>query len=208
MKSTARIAVCAVVTLALTSVGSAAQANHRHHHRVAHDGNTRVLRALGHLDRQIARATNDRRLSVLTDTDRAALETNAAADLSAVEAVATQYSVNPTHHPLRDAKRALRAYRAARYVVATNILRHSERTAARILGLQALVVPGSEDEANLAAASALLAGVTAGEFSATTDHATLHAARLAVAHARALVGQVQDALDAVATEAGPEESGV
>jgi hypothetical protein len=212
MKSTARLVACAVVTLVLTGVGSSAQAlvshGHRHtlhlghvttshHMRLEQDGSYRVLRALGRLDRRLVHATSDDRLAPLTDADRDALLNNAEADEAAVEAVATSYSANPSDTHLADAKDVLRGYHAIRYVRATNIVRHSERTSARILALQPLVVAGSADETALANAAELLAGVPASGFSATTTVDAMHAARAAVAQARALVGQVQDDLASV-----------
>jgi hypothetical protein len=201
MKRTARFAVCAVATLALTGLADAAQAApvHRlgmphHHSRLEHDGSAHVLRALGRLDRRLDHATRTTRLAPLTDTDRAALLTNVAADETAVETVATAYSVDPTSGHLAAAKGVLRTFRAARYVGATNILRHSEHTAAAIAALQPLVLVGSSDESDLASASGLLAGVSADAFTATTSRSAMKAARLAVARARGLVGQVRDDL--------------
>ena len=209
MKSTARLVVCAAVTLVLTGVGTSAQAftSHghrhglhgghvtaRHHMRLEQDGSSRVLRALGRLDRRLVHATSDSRLAPLTDADRDALLKNAEADEAAVGAVATSYSLNPSDSHLGDAKDVLREYHPVRYVRATNILRHSEHTSARIVALQPLVVAGSADETALADAAALLAGVDADGFHATTTTDAMQAARAAVAQARALVGQVQDDL--------------
>jgi hypothetical protein len=197
MKRTARLAVCAVAALALVGTGTDAQAlgGHRHkphhHTRIEHDGSPRVLRALGRLDRRLDHATRDRRLAALSDEDRAALRTNVAGDEATVEAAATAYSVDPSGDSLAAAKDVLRGYHADRYVVATNILRHSRRTATAIAALQPLVVPGSDDETALTTASGLLAGAPASGFSATTTRASLHAARHAVAQARVLVGQVR-----------------
>jgi hypothetical protein len=150
-----------------------------------------LLHALGRLDRRLDHATRDRRLAPLSDADRAALQTNVTVDEAAVEAAATAYSVDPTVASLAAAKDVLRSYHADRYVVATNILRHSRRTATAISTLQALVVPGSDDDVALATASGLLAGAPASGFSATTTRARLHTARHAVAQARALVAQVR-----------------
>ena len=201
MKRTARLAVCAVATLALTGLADAAQAApvHRlgmphHHARVEHDGSTHVLRALGRLDRRLDHVTRSARLAPLTDADRAALLTNVAADEHAVEAVATAYSVNPSNDRLAAAKGVLRTFHAARYVGAVNIVRHSEHAAGAIAALQPLVLVGSSDESDLATASELLAAVSADAFTATTSRATMKAARLAVARARGLVGQVRDDL--------------
>jgi hypothetical protein len=202
MKSTGRLITGALVTLALTGVAATAEAYPSHvgghaksrHQRVEHDGSSRVLRALGRLDRQLVRATRDHRLAALTDADRAALQDNAAADEATVEAVATAYSSDPSPTSLAAAKEVLHGFRAVRYVRATNILRDSERTAATIVSLQPLVAPGSDDEADLAAAAAVLGAVAAGDFTATTDPESLRAARGAVARAHALVGQVKDDL--------------
>jgi hypothetical protein len=197
MKRTARLAVCAVAALALVGVGTDAQGlgGHRHtrHHqtRIEHDGSPRVLLALGRLDRRLEHATRDRRLAPLTDADRAALRTNVTRDEAAVEAAATAYSVDPSVETLAAAKDVLSSYHADRYVVATNILRHSRRTATAITALQAVVVPGSDDETALATASGLLADAPASGFRATTTRARMHAARRAVAQARALFGQVR-----------------
>jgi hypothetical protein len=197
MKRTARLAVCVVAAVAFVGVGTDAQAlgghrHARHHHtRIEHDGSPRVLHALGRLDRRLERATRDRRLAPLSDADRAALQTNVTVDEAAVEAAATAYSVDPTAASLAAAKDLLRSYHADRYVVATNILRHSRRTAIAISTLQVLVVPGSDDDTALATASGLLAGAPASGFTATMTRARLHAARRAVAQARALVGQVR-----------------
>lgn len=209
MKSTARLVACAAVTLALTCVGTSAQAfvshGHRHtlhqghltathHMRLEQDGSIRVLRALGRLDRRLVHATSDSRLAPLTDADRDALLNNAEADEAAVEAVATSYSATPSDTHLADAKDVLRGYHPVRYFRATNILRHSERTTSRIAALQPLVVAGSADETALTTAAELLAGVSANGFRATTTTDAMQAARSAVAQARALVGQVQDDL--------------
>jgi hypothetical protein len=209
MKSTVRLVVCALATLALTSLGATAEAytshGHRHgghaghssahhHSRLEQDGSSRVLRALGRLDRRLVHATSANRLAPLTDADRDALLTNAEADEAAVGAVATSYSQSPSDADLAAAREMLKTYRAVRYVRATNILRHSERTASRIAALQPLVTVGSDDEAALATAADLLAGVPASGFSATTTKTAMQDARSAVSHARALVGQVQDDL--------------
>lgn len=194
MKRTSRLALCVVAAIALGGVGTDAQAlgGHRHHHtRIEHDGSPRVLRSLGRLDRRLDHATRDRRLSLLSDGDRAGLRTNVAGDEAAVEAAATAYSVNPSGDSRAAAQEVLRSYHADRYVVATNILRHSRRTAAAIAGLQALVVPGSDDATALTVASGLLADAPASGFSATTTRARLHDARQAVAQARVLVAQVR-----------------
>ena len=201
MKSTALLVLGALVTAALVGVGADAQAytghspsTSHHHKRLEQDGSSRVLRALGRLDRRLVHATSAHRLAPLTDADRDALQNSAEADEAAVGAVATAYSANPSDAHRAAAEDVLRGYRAVRYVRATNILRHSERTAARLAVLQPLVAVGSDDEAALAAALALLAGVPPDGFTATTDRDSMHAARLAVASARALVGEVQDDL--------------
>lgn len=197
MKRTARLAVCAVATFALTGVGTAAQAqtghrhaHGRHHTRVEHDGNAHVLRALGRLDRRLVHATRAQRLSALTDADRAALRSNAAADEAAVEAAATAYAFRPTRQTFTDARTVLETFHHGRYVVATTILRRTAELAAEVATLQPQVAPGSSDETDLASAASLLAGVEASDFSATTDRATLRSARQAVVRARALVTAV------------------
>jgi hypothetical protein len=162
--------------------------------RLEQDGSSRVLRALGRLDRRLVHATSDSRLAPLTDADRDALLSSVEADEAAVGAVATSYSTTPSDPHLAAAKDVLRDYRSARYIRATNILRHSERTSARIVALQPLVAAGSADETALANAAELLAGVPASGFRATTTTDAMRAARAAVAQARALVGQVQDDL--------------
>lgn len=205
MKSTSRLGVCAVATLAFVGVGvgvgTDAQAHAgprhgpaQHHTHIEHDGSTRVLRSLGHLERRLDHATRSKRLAPLTDADRASLQTNAALDESAVEAAATAYAAHPSDSTLAAAKDVLKGYRPQRYVAATNILRHSERTATRIAALQTLVAPGSDDENTLVTATDLLSRAPATGFSATTTGADLHAARHAVAHARVLVGRVRAAL--------------
>jgi hypothetical protein len=201
MNRTARVAVGALATLALTGVGTGAQADTaprygmpHHHARVEQDGSTHVLRALGRLDRRLDHATRASRLDPLTDADRAALRTNVASDEAAVEAVATAYSLDPTSGHLAAATGVLRTFHPRRYVGATNILRHGERTASAIAALEPLVTPGSTDERDLATAAGLLAGVSADAFGATTPRVTMKAARHAVARARGLVGQVRDDL--------------
>jgi len=108
MKSTARLIVSALLTLALSSIGTAgyaaagngqrehlgSSASH-HHGRLEQDGSTRVLRALGRLDRKLVHATRASRLAPLTDADRDALQINAEADVAAVGAVADSYSATP-----------------------------------------------------------------------------------------------------------------
>jgi hypothetical protein len=201
MNRTVRVAVGALATLALAGVGSGAEASSvsrlgmpHHQVRLEHDGSTHVLRALGRIDRRLDHATRAHRLAPLTDSDRAALRANVAADEATVEAVATAYSVDPTNAHLAAAKGVLTSFRAQRYVGATNILRHSEHTAAAIATLESLVVPGGTDETDLAAATGLLAGLSADAFTATTPRTTMKAARHAVARARGLVGHVRDDL--------------
>ncbi|HET7432208.1 MAG TPA: hypothetical protein VFJ89_11940 [Nocardioides sp.] len=188
-----RAAVATLAALALTSVGAAADAHPGHGHhgsRAERDPSVRVLKALGHLDRHLAHATRDGRLSRLTADDSAALQANAAADQAAVTAAADAYSTDPGAASLAAAKVVLRTYRPRVYVVATNLLRHDERLTVEIADLQPLVTPGSTDETDLATASGLLDGVAASAFTATTDGATVRAAQHAVAQAQALVDQV------------------
>jgi hypothetical protein len=197
MKRTAQLAVCVAATLVLTGVGTDAQAHHAHgrqHTRIEHDGNSRVLLALGRLDRRLDRATRPHRLASLTDADRAAQRTNVAADDSAVEEAATAYAYRPSRRSFGDARTVLKTFHHSRYVVATNILRRAAEVQAAIAELQPQVALGSADEAALASAGQLLAGVRASDFRATTRHATVTAARQAVARAGALVTQVRDDL--------------
>jgi hypothetical protein len=104
MKSTARLLARALVALARTGVGADGPGPHQsragtsyHHKRLEQDGSSRVLRALGRLDRRLVHATSDHRLTPLTDADRDALQENAEADEAAVGAVATSYSGNPSN---------------------------------------------------------------------------------------------------------------
>src|SRR5204862_2003681 len=120
-------AVCALVTLALTGVGASAEAYGSHgrrqgghhgseaahqHTRLEQDGSSRVLHALGRLDRRLVHATRDHRLTPLTDADRAALQINADTDEAAVEAAATAYSAHPSPGNLAAAEDVLRGYHA------------------------------------------------------------------------------------------------
>jgi hypothetical protein len=198
-----RYAVSALAVVALAGAPAVADAHpghgHSHGHAThatSHGPATRTLRALAHLDRRLARATSDTRLSHLTDADRAAVAANAATDRAAVEAAGTALTTDPSDANLAAAHVVLHSYRPTVYVVATNLLRHSERVAAAITTLTPLVVTGSTDETDLTSAAALLGTVQADTFTATTDRGTLHAAQQAVVEAQALVGQVADDVSA------------
>jgi hypothetical protein len=212
MKRAPRIAVCAAVALAATSVWtdasahpgrpggtsalSAAHHQSGHHPRGHHqaevedDGSGRVLLALGRLDRRLAGALRHR-LASLSDRDRAALRRNRASDQSAVETVATAYSQSPTGRHLHTARGLLHSFHAERYVRAAAILRRSGRTAASIVDLSTRVLPGSADAADLATASGLLTDAGAHRFTARTQPAAMRAARQEVARARVLVDHVR-----------------
>ena len=209
MKSTARLVVCALTTLALMGIGAstgafAADAHHRghrahhgtrhghthHHSRLEQDGSSRVLRALGRLDRRLVLATSAHRLAPLTEADRDALLNNAEADEAAVGAVATSYSTSPTTADLSAAKTTLKGFRPVRYVSAATIVLGGEQLAAQITALESQVTSGSTDAADLTQATTLLAAHPASGFTATTSKASMQSARSALAQARALVGQV------------------
>ncbi|HEY3529261.1 MAG TPA: hypothetical protein VGK78_08930 [Nocardioides sp.] len=90
-----KLVVCALVSLALVGVGADVQAYPsrrpralRHPERLEQDSSSRLLRALGRLDRRLVHATSDHRLAPLTDADRDALQNIAEADGAAVGAVA------------------------------------------------------------------------------------------------------------------------
>jgi len=207
MKSTARLIVSALLTLALSVIGTAgyaaagngqrehlgSSASH-HHGRLEQDGSTRVLRALGRLDRKLVHATRASRLAPLTDADRDALQINAEADVAAVGAVADSYSATPDADSLAAARQVLRTFRAVRYLHAENLLRRAERLAGQIATLQGQVTPGGDDAAALDEAGALLAGVPASGFSASSTRADMHHARLTVSQAQGLVDLVQSHL--------------
>jgi hypothetical protein len=206
MKRASRIAVGAVVTLAMssaaTSVGTDAYAHGVHHrgshqHRagVEHDGSFRVLLALGRLDRRLDGAIRHQ-LTPLTDASGAILRSNAVADRSTVESVATRFSSAPTRRHLDAARSLLRTYHPERYVAASAILRRSGRTTAAIVGLRTLVAPGSLPAAQLSTAADLLAGIRPHRFTARTDRAEMRDVRLELGVARALVARVRSALAA------------
>jgi hypothetical protein len=212
MKRASRMALCALVALAATSVGGAAsardgQAGHhdthhgRHHHAGHHhaglgyDGSGRVLVALGRLDRRLAGALRHR-LTSLSAEDRVALRSNQASDQTAVETVATAYSQAPTGRHLHSALELLRGYRPERYVRAAAILSRGGRTAAAITDLSPLVAPESADAADLATASQLLTAAQDHHFTARTEQADMREARQQVAAAGALVDRVRADLSA------------
>jgi hypothetical protein len=203
MNRTARLAVSALAVVALAGAPAVAEAHPGHGHghghathAASHGPAVRVTRALAHLDRRLAHAASERRLSHLTDADRAALEANVATDRAAVEAAGAALAADPSDANLAAARDVLHTYRPTVYVVATNLLRHSERVAAALTALTPLVTAGSTDETDLTSAAALLATVQASVFTATTDRATVHAAQQAVVAAQELVGQVADDLAA------------
>jgi hypothetical protein len=198
-----RWAATAVAAFALAlSPAVAAQAHpghtHLHGHGSTHTTTTghgpdaRAARALAHLDRRLAGAVKDARMSRLDDVDTAALRANVASDEATVEAAAAALAADGSDANLAAARDVLGSFRPQVYVVATNIVRHGERVLAQVTDLQPLVTPGSADEADLTTAAGLLATVQAGGFTATTDGATLRAAQHAVVSAQALVAQVGD----------------
>jgi hypothetical protein len=205
MNRCARLAAILATTAALTVTASAAQAKpgHSHSHSHSHQGTThggthgtqtKVLRALAHLDRRLGQATRDSRVGRLSDADAAALLANAAADSAAVEGAEAALTADPSDANLAAAQSVLDTFRPTVYVVAVNLLRHAERVAAEVVALQATVDPASVEASGLADAATLLAGVQASGFTATTDAASVRAAQHAVAQAQTLVGQIADAL--------------
>jgi hypothetical protein len=201
MNRCARLAAILVTTAALTVTASAAQAKPGHGHGhpgTTHGGThgtqTKVLRALAHLDRRLGQATRDSRVGRLSDADAAALVANAAADSAAVESAEAALTADPTDANLAAGQSVLDTFRPKVYVVAVNLLRHAERVAAEVVALQAVVDPASVEATGLADAATLLAGVQASGFTATTDAASVRAAQHSVAQAQTLVGQVADAL--------------
>jgi hypothetical protein len=199
-----RLAAAAVAALALAlSPSIAAQAHpghthlHGHGHTTTHTApghgpDARAARALAHLDRRLVGAVRDARMARLTDADTAALRTNVATDEATIDAASAALAADGSDVDLAAARAIIRSFRPHVYVVATNIVRHSERVLAEVGDLQPLVTPGSTDETDLSTAAGLLATVQAGGFTATTDGATLRAAQHAVVSAQALVAQVRD----------------
>jgi hypothetical protein len=197
MTRAARIALCAIAAVLMTSLGTNADAlparhDRAHHHRrhIEHDGSSHVLLALGRLDRQLARSIRHR-LSPLTDADRAIVRANAASDQATVEAVATAYSSTPSDHHLDLARGLLRDYRPQRYIRGTAILRRAGRCAETILRLRLRVDLGSTGSADLTRAAGLLAGVHPDRITAHTTVATMTRTRHAVQTARGLVQGVR-----------------
>jgi hypothetical protein len=196
MKRLTRLAVGALTaavmvgTVSATGAAASASPGHRqgHHHSVALDGSPHVLIALGRLDRRLGGALH--RLTPLPDVDATILRSNAVADRSTVESVATKYSSAPTRRHLSAAIRLLRAFHPERYVAATTILRRSARTTAKIAQLRAQVAPDTTAASELAAASRFLRSVRARHFTARTDREAMHNARLEVRIARGIVARV------------------
>jgi hypothetical protein len=198
MFSTFRLGTAVVATLALASSASAGYAHpgHGHHHAnthphaTAHGPDARTLKALAHLDRRLSATVKDARMARLSDADTAALRDNVATDEATIDSAAAALAADGSDANLASARDIVRSFRPRVYVVATNIVRHSERVAAQIAALQPAVTAGSTDETDLTTAATLLAGVQASGFTATTDGATLRAAQHAVVSAQALAGRV------------------
>ena len=196
MNTTPRLAAAAVAAFALAvSPTVDAQAHHGHGHATTHTPaghgpDARAAKALAHLDRRLAGAVKDARMSRLSDADTAALRANVATDEAAIDAAAAALAADPSDANLAAARDIIGSYRPQVYVVATNIVRHSERVLAQVADLQPLVTPGSTDETDLSTAAGLLAGVQAGGFTATTEGATLRAAQHAVVSAQVLAAGV------------------
>jgi hypothetical protein len=198
MHITPRLAAAAVATLALALAPAvAAQAHHGHGHgsthtHPGHGPDARALRALSHLDRRLTAAVKDARMARLSDTDTAALRADVATDRAAVDAAAAALAADGSDANLAAARDITNSFRPRVYVVATNIVRHSEKVLAQVTALQPLVAPGSTDETDLTTAAGLLATVQAGGFTATTDGATLRAAQHAVVQAQGIASRVAD----------------
>jgi len=199
-----RWAATAVAAFALAlspAVAAQAHPGHTHlhghghvttHSNPGHGPDARAARALAHLDRRLTGAVKDARMARLDDADAAALRANASTDQATVDAAAAALAADGSEVNLAAARDILRSFRPRVYVVATNIVRHSERVLAQVSDLQALVTPGSTDETSLTTAAGLLATVQASGFTATTDGATLRAAQHAVVSAQAITAQVEN----------------
>jgi hypothetical protein len=200
MHITPRLAAAAVATLALAlapAVAAQAHPGHGHGHgsthtHPGHGPDARALRALSHLDRRLTAAVKDARMARLSDTDTAALRADVATDRAAVDAAAAALAADGSDANLAAARDITNSFRPRVYVVATNIVRHSEKVLAQVTALQPLVAPGSTDETDLTTAAGLLATVHAGGFTATTDGATLRAAQHAVVQAQGIASRVAD----------------
>jgi hypothetical protein len=202
MQITPRLAAAAVATLALAlapAVAAQAHPGHGHGHghvsthtHPSHGPDARALRALSHLDRRLTGAVKDARMARLSDTDTTALRANVATDEATIDAAATALAADASDANLAAARDIIHSFRPQVYVVATNIVRHSERVLAQVTALQPLVTPGSTDETDLTTAAGLLATVQAGGFTATTDGATLRAAQHAVVQAQGIASRVAD----------------
>jgi hypothetical protein len=198
MKRLTRLALGAVsvalMTSAVSNVGSdayaAGHAQRGHHHSVVHDGSPRVLLALGRLDHRLGGALRHR-LTPLTAADATILRSNAVADRSAVESVATRYSTAPTRSHLTAARALLRSFHPERYVAASAILRRQARTAVAILQLRTRVAINSIAASQLSTARGLLDAIRARHFTARTDRAEMRDARLEVKVARGIVARVR-----------------
>jgi hypothetical protein len=202
MSSIPRLAAAAVAAFALAfapAVSADAHPGHGHGHghtttqtHAAHGPDARALRALAHLDRRLTAAVKDARMARLIDADTAALRANVATDEATIDAAAAALAADPSDANLVAARDIIRSFRPRVYVVATNIVRHSEKVQAEVVALQPLVTPGSTDETDLTTAAALLATVQASGFTATTDGATLRAAQHAVVQAQGVASRVAD----------------
>jgi hypothetical protein len=203
MARAGRIVACALVALLLcVTVGAAADAaaNHhpvgRHHHpRLAQDGSSHVLLALGRLDRRLGLSIRHR-LAPLPQADAATIRSNAASDRARVEAAATAYSSAPSHTHLDAARTLLHRYHPERYVGATALLRRARHAQAAIARLRLRVTPLGPASADLRFAAGLLAGVHARDFTARTTSAAMRDHRVAIRTARALVRRVRAELAA------------
>jgi hypothetical protein len=199
MTTTPRLAAAAIAAFALAvspTVAAQAHPGHGHGHvtthtQTSHGPDARAERALAHLDRRLTGAVKDARMARLSDADTVVLRANVALDEATIDAAWAALVADASDANLAVVRDILHTYRPQVYVVATNIVRHSEQVLAQVAGLQTLVTPGSTDETDLATATGLLAGVQASGFTATTDGATVRAAQHAVAQAQAITAQVE-----------------
>jgi hypothetical protein len=184
MNSVHRLAAAAVATIALTLAPAVAASAQPSHGPDAH-----VLKALSHLDRRLTGAVEDARMARLTGTDAAALR---ATDEASIDAAVAALTADASDANLAAARDLVHSYRPRVYVTATNIVRHGEKVLAQVAELQPLVAPGSTDATDLATVTALLAGVPASGFTATTDGATVRAAQHVVVQAQGVASRVAD----------------
>jgi hypothetical protein len=187
MNSVHRLAAAAVATIALTLAPAVAASAQPSHGPDAH-----VLKALSHLDRRLTGAVEDARMARLTGTDAAALRANVATDEATIDAAVAALTADASDANLAAARDLVHSYRPRVYVTATNIVRHGEKVLAQVAELQPLVAPGSTDATDLATVTALLAGVPASGFTATTDGATVRAAQHVVVQAQGVASRVAD----------------